>query len=82
VLTLPEGAIVLAHNSYEPVEAFRVGKCAWGVQFHPEYDTIISREYAIFQKAKIKDYEGVLGGIDDTPDANTMLEKFVDYCVD
>ncbi|MGE4319052.1 MAG: glutamine amidotransferase [Deferribacterales bacterium] len=82
VLTLPEEAVVLASNSYEPVEAFRVGKNAWGVQFHPEYDTIISREYAIFQKEKLKDVDKVLSSIQDTPEANSMLERFVDYCTE
>lgn len=36
-LTLPPGAVLLARNDFEPHHAFRVGECAWGVQFHPEY---------------------------------------------
>lgn len=82
VLTLPAGAVVLAENSYEPYHAFRIGKCAWGVQFHPEYDSIISREYALFQKSKLKDPDSILSSIQDTPEANTLLRKFAEYCAD
>jgi GMP synthase (glutamine-hydrolysing) len=35
---LPEGAIELQERSAQGVEAFRVGSCAWGVQYHPELD--------------------------------------------
>lgn len=37
VRTLPPGATVLARNAFEPHHAYRVGHCAWGVQFHPEF---------------------------------------------
>jgi GMP synthase (glutamine-hydrolysing) len=39
VLTLPEGARVLALNEMDPHQAFAVGSCAWGVQFHPEFSS-------------------------------------------
>jgi GMP synthase-like glutamine amidotransferase len=32
---IPFGAVELAHNEVCP-QAFRLGDCAWGVQFHPE----------------------------------------------
>lgn len=35
---LPEGAVVLATGDRVPVQAFRVGDRAWGVQFHLEVD--------------------------------------------
>jgi GMP synthase (glutamine-hydrolysing) len=44
-LRLPEGAVRLAGNDHEPVQAFRVGKAAWGVQFHPEFDADVMRGY-------------------------------------
>lgn len=33
---LPPGAVRLAESEACPVQAFRVGEWAWGVQFHPE----------------------------------------------
>jgi GMP synthase (glutamine-hydrolysing) len=82
VLKLPEGAVLLASNDYEPHHVFRVGNNAWGVQFHPEYDSIISREYALFQKSKLKNAEQTLCSICETPVANTVLEKFCMFCCD
>ena len=38
VLQLPENAVLLASSAHEPHHAFRYGKNAWGVQFHPEFD--------------------------------------------
>lgn len=35
---LPDGAEELLVAPGEGVEAFRAGRCAWGVQFHPEAD--------------------------------------------
>ncbi len=37
-MDLPEGAQLLVTGSDAPVQAFRVGECAWGTQFHPETD--------------------------------------------
>lgn len=36
IIKLPEGAVLLAHSDRSPVQAFRLGTCAWGLQFHPE----------------------------------------------
>ena len=33
---LPPGAVLLASSEAYPVQAFRVGECAWGLQFHLE----------------------------------------------
>ena len=38
VLSLPDGAVLLAGNGACPIQAFRVGGSAYGVQFHPEID--------------------------------------------
>jgi GMP synthase (glutamine-hydrolysing) len=37
VRKLPKGATLLAGNAFEATHAFRIGTCAWGVQFHPEF---------------------------------------------
>jgi GMP synthase (glutamine-hydrolysing) len=36
--TLPEGAIALASSALTPLQAFRAGTRAWGIQFHLETD--------------------------------------------
>ena len=41
VTELPLGAVLLAASTNYPVQAFRLGTAAWGVQFHPECDTRI-----------------------------------------
>ncbi|MGI8417960.1 MAG: type 1 glutamine amidotransferase [Nakamurella sp.] len=38
ITALPPGATLLATSESCPVQAFRVGECAWGLQFHPEAD--------------------------------------------
>ena len=45
VLRLPEGAVRLASGARDANQAFRVGACAWGVQFHPEFDAAVVRAY-------------------------------------
>jgi len=45
VLRLPEGAVLLGRNQFEPHQAFRIGPCAWGVQFHPEFTDAIMSAY-------------------------------------
>jgi GMP synthase (glutamine-hydrolysing) len=37
-LELPEAAVALAEGDHIPVQAFRVGGAAWGLQFHFEID--------------------------------------------
>lgn len=44
-LRLPEGAVRLAGNAFEPTQAFRIGNNAWGLQFHPEFDADVMRRY-------------------------------------
>jgi len=36
VVELPRGAVLLATGAAYPHQAFRLGQCAWGVQYHPE----------------------------------------------
>ena len=41
IAALPEHATILASNANCPVQAFRVGQNAYGIQFHPEVDGAI-----------------------------------------
>lgn len=36
IVALGDGAVLLATSEAYPHQAFRVGECAWGVQYHPE----------------------------------------------
>jgi GMP synthase (glutamine-hydrolysing) len=45
VKTLPEIAVWLGHSDRYPHQVFRVGPCAWGVQFHPEVSLAGYREW-------------------------------------
>ncbi len=80
VLRLPEGALHLASNPFEPHHAFRLGKCAWGVQFHPEYSVPIMKMYIRKQAEKLKelgrDVDELLETVRPTPDATRSLENF------
>jgi GMP synthase (glutamine-hydrolysing) len=45
VLALPDGAVRLGGNALDPNQAFRLGDRAFGVQFHPEFDDDVIRDY-------------------------------------
>lgn len=80
VLTLPPGAALLAENDFEPHHAFRIGRCAWGVQFHPEYDSNIMRDYVSKQEDSLtkagQDVAKLLHQVRETPAANGLLSHF------
>ncbi len=46
VSELPAGAIWLGESAMYPHQAFRVGECAWGLQFHPEVSLADYRNWA------------------------------------
>ncbi len=80
VLRLPHGAVLLARNDFEPHHAFRLGPCAWGVQFHPEFDEMAIREYLRRQSPLLKeqqrDPEQLEANVTATPDASSILARF------
>jgi len=85
VLRLPDAAIRLATNRHEPNHAFRLGKCAWGVQFHPEYDVNIMRSYIQEQSDEL-DSMGIkiaqlMDAVSETPVAVQLLQRFCDFAV-
>jgi len=47
VLRLPKKARRLGFSKRDDNQAFAVGGCAWGVQFHPEYDAEVVGEYVL-----------------------------------
>ena len=82
VLRLPDDAVLLAVNGFEPHHAYRLGDYAWGVQFHPEYDTEIMRSYIDQQTVELKgagrDVAEILQGVTPTPEAGQVLCRFAE----
>jgi len=80
VLSLPQDAVRLASNSFESNQAFRVGSCAWGVQFHPEYNRKIMESYILEQTKELeaagRDTSVLLRTIRETPIAASLLIRF------
>lgn len=80
VLRLPKAAIRLAGNTHEPNHAFRLGECAWGVQFHPEYDVGIMRSYILEQAKELEsagmELSPLLEGVSEAPVATQILRTF------
>lgn len=80
VLKLPKTAIRLAANTHEPNHAFRFGACAWGVQFHPEYNVDIMRSYIHEQSSELEsaglDIPKLLDSVSETPIAAQIIRNF------
>ena len=57
VLTLPRGAVPLASTRGEANAAFSYHSAAWGVQFHPEFDSRIMKVYILRNKALFEQYK-------------------------
>ena len=80
VLRLPRNAVLLARNEFEPHQAFRLGPCAWGVQFHPEFSLEVMRSYLEVQAPDLKkeglDAAALLAGTRAAPEASSLLDRF------
>jgi GMP synthase-like glutamine amidotransferase len=57
---LPAGALLLAASPACPHQAFRVGSCAWGLQFHPEVTPGIIADWCAWDKATASRKETLL----------------------
>ncbi|MCB2145313.1 MAG: glutamine amidotransferase [Deltaproteobacteria bacterium] len=84
VMQLPAGATLLASSDMDPHHAFVIGRRAWGVQFHPEFDGQILRLYvhrfADDLKAQGCDVERLLAEIRETPESEALLRRFQRVC--
>ena len=80
VLELPPGAVVLGRSANDPHYAIRIGSCAWGLQFHPEftvpelYRIIHDRADAIV--AEGLDPERLRRSVVTTPESNMLIRGF------
>jgi len=75
-LRLPEGAVCLAGSAREANHAFRAGDCAWGVQFHPEFDADAMRGYIDAMAAELPDAAALRHRVAPTPHATSLLARF------
>jgi GMP synthase (glutamine-hydrolysing) len=84
VLALPPGAVRLAANAWDPHQAFRLGDRAWGVQFHPEFDADIMREYIGHYSGTLsaegQDPQALRAAAHDDPSGPAILRRFVELC--
>jgi len=82
VVELPPGAVHLASSALDPHHAFRFGRRAWGVQFHPEFDADIMRGYleARRQEAEAEglDVDALERGVEEWPDGVAVLRRFAE----
>ncbi|HEX7481209.1 MAG TPA: glutamine amidotransferase [Polyangiales bacterium] len=80
VTKLPAGAQLLGQTSLDPHHVFRVGECAWGVQFHPEFDANIVRGYIDARREQIVaeglDADALWNSATDTADGSFVLRRF------
>lgn len=83
VRRLPPGAVPLAANAHEAHHAFRVGHCAWGVQFHPEFSDAVMRDYVQCFAPSLRrsgiDAEALHGQVRATPDSSSLLARFAQF---
>ena len=57
VLTLPPGAVQLASSPTCENQAFRLGRLAWGLQFHIETTPDVVRTWAALDAEQLSDYD-------------------------
>jgi GMP synthase (glutamine-hydrolysing) len=57
VTALPPGAVLLASSPTCEVQAFRIGRLAWGVQFHIEASPATVRRWAANDAVALADYD-------------------------
>lgn len=85
-IVLPPGAVYVLGGTDSPVQAFRVGECAWGVQFHPESTAAQLAEWFSHKDDWGVDEAEVLARVraaeaDVEAAFSPVAQAFVDYCV-
>ncbi|WP_421716415.1 glutamine amidotransferase [Arcobacter arenosus] len=79
-IKLPKGSIVLAKNSHEKHQAVRFSNCIWGVQFHPEFNITVMKEYIVKQKESLDnlgiDINNLLKNVKNCSVSSKVLNNF------
>jgi GMP synthase (glutamine-hydrolysing) len=85
VTVLPKQAEVLATTALDPHAALRFGERAWGVQFHPEFDEQVMREYVSTRRELLaqegRDPAAMLAEIRAAEAGRLVLRRFVEHGV-
>lgn len=83
VVRLPRGAVLLAASAKDPCHAFRVGQCAWGLQFHPEFDRRIVTAYTHYYETSLQEQgenaRVIAAAAQETPQAAALLTRFAQH---
>jgi len=86
VLELPKGAVPLAVTRKETCAAFSINQCAWGVQFHPEFDSRIEKAYVLRHADELTeqgaDVQQILSSCMETGSGREILEQFLAVMAD
>lgn len=82
VLRLPDSAVLLGGNDFDPNHCFRIGEFTWCAQFHPEFDARIIRAYIKERAGDIAaeglDPDGLLETVQETPESASLLLRFME----
>jgi len=82
VLRLPMGAQRLAFSQRETNQAFAIRDCAWGIQFHPEFNAEVVRSYIQYSRDTLlregQDPDELAARCVDTPFGDQILQRFGD----
>jgi GMP synthase (glutamine-hydrolysing) len=80
VIDPPAEAVLLGSCERDPYHAYRIGPCAWGVQFHPEFSAATARDYIRIRYETIRaeglDADGLLATVRESPDGEQLLRRF------
>ncbi|MBW1886103.1 MAG: hypothetical protein JRJ58_21440, partial [Deltaproteobacteria bacterium] len=80
VVVLPKGARHWGASAKDPHQVFAYGPCAWGVQFHPEFDAEIVRGYIKGRSSLLReeglDPRALIEGACDTEHGTQLLRRF------
>jgi len=80
VIELPPGARLLACSDGDPHQAFSLGPAAWGVQFHPEFDARVVRQYIEARRDAILaeglDADALYQAACESPYGTALLRRF------
>ena len=83
VLKLPAGGVALLANRHDAHQAYRYGKNAWGVQFHPEFTAPLMQAMLELRRqepaAAGRDTDAEIAAVRDSADAAGILRRFAAF---